>query len=112
MNVVGRVRVDMKPVKQIMKRLGIDARGDVQRFHTANVKRRIQKYMPYRTGATHLTTTRPGTLAGIRAGQSDRPASSGPSPSRTLSPTDTGLSGQGITSRKLLTSRLPVLDTS
>lgn len=52
MNVVGRVRVDMKPVKQIMKRLGIDARGDVQRFHTANVKRRIQKYMPYRTGAT------------------------------------------------------------
>lgn len=52
MNVVGRVRVDMKPVKQIMARLGIDARGDVQRFHTANVKRRIQKYMPYRTGAT------------------------------------------------------------
>lgn len=52
MNVVGHVRVDMKPVKQIMKRLGIDARGDVQRFHTANVKRRIQKYMPYRTGAT------------------------------------------------------------
>ena len=24
----------------------------MQRFHTANVKRRIQKYMPYRTGAT------------------------------------------------------------
>ena len=55
MNVVGHVRVDMKPVKQIMARLGIDARGDVQRFHTANVRRRIQKYMPYRTGATiHL----------------------------------------------------------
>lgn len=52
MQVVGRVRVDMKPVKQIMKRLGIDARGDVQRFHTANVRRRIQKYMPYRSGAT------------------------------------------------------------
>ena len=55
MQVVGHVRVDMKPVKQIMARLGIDARGDVQRFHTANVLRRIQKYMPYRTGATiHL----------------------------------------------------------
>ena len=55
MRVVGQVRVDMKPVKQIMARLGIDARGDVQRFHTANVLRRIQKYMPYRTGATiHL----------------------------------------------------------
>ena len=52
MRVVGQVRVDMKPVKQIMARLGIDARGDVQRFHTANVLRRIQKYMPYRTGAT------------------------------------------------------------
>ena len=52
MNVVGRVRVDMKPVKQIMARLGIDARGDVQRFHTANTLRRIQRYLPYRTGAT------------------------------------------------------------
>lgn len=52
MNVVGHVRVDMKPVKQIMKRLGIDAQGDVQQFHTANVRRRIQKYMPYRSGAT------------------------------------------------------------
>ena len=55
MNVVGHVRMDMKPVKQIRARLGIDAKGDVQRFHTANVLRRIQKYMPYRTGATiHL----------------------------------------------------------
>lgn len=52
MNVVGHIRVDMKPVKQIMARLGVDARGDVQRFHTANVRRRIQKYMPYRSGAT------------------------------------------------------------
>lgn len=52
MNIVGRVRVDMKPVKQIMERLGVDAKGDVQRFHTANVLRRIQKYMPYRSGAT------------------------------------------------------------
>lgn len=52
MNVVGQVQVDMKPVRQIMKRLGIDARGDVQRFHTANVRRRIQRYMPYRSGAT------------------------------------------------------------
>lgn len=55
MNVVGQVRVDMRPVKQIMRRLGIDAQGDVQRFHTANVLRRIQKYMPYRTGATIKT---------------------------------------------------------
>ncbi len=52
MNIVGHVRVDMRPVGQIMRRLGVDARGDVQRYHTANVLRRIQKYMPYRTGAT------------------------------------------------------------
>lgn len=52
MNVVGRIKVNMAPVRQIMKRLGVTARGDVQRFHTANVRRRIQKYMPYRSGAT------------------------------------------------------------
>lgn len=51
-NIVGHIRVDMAPVSHIMKHLGIDARGDVQRFHTANVRRRIQKYMPYRSGAT------------------------------------------------------------
>ena len=52
MNIVGHIKVDMAPVSHIMKRLGVDARGDVQRFHTANVRRRIQKYMPYRSGAT------------------------------------------------------------
>ena len=52
MNVVGHIQVDMKPIRQVMARLGVDARGDVQRFHTANVCRRIQKYMPYRSGTT------------------------------------------------------------
>lgn len=52
MNVVGHIKVDMAPVGQIMDRLGVTARGDVQRFHTANVRRRIQRYMPYRSGAT------------------------------------------------------------
>lgn len=51
MNVVGRIKVDMAPVGAIMKRLGVTAHGDVQRFHTANALRRIQKYMPYRSGA-------------------------------------------------------------
>lgn len=50
MNVVGRIKVDMAPVDQIMKRLGVTANGDVQKFHTANVRRRIQRYMPYRSG--------------------------------------------------------------
>lgn len=52
MNVVGRIAVDMKPVRAILRAKGLDTGGDVQRFHTANVLRRIVKYMPYRTGAT------------------------------------------------------------
>lgn len=51
MNIVGRIKVDLAPVGGIMKKLGVTAQGDVQRFHTANVRRRIQKYMPYRSGA-------------------------------------------------------------
>lgn len=58
MNVVGRVKVDMRPVKAILKAKGLTVDGDVQRFHTSNVLRRIVKYMPYRTGATiKLTQT-------------------------------------------------------
>lgn len=52
MNVVGKVTVNMKPVNQILKAKGLTAGGDVQRFHTANVLRRIVRYMPYRSGAT------------------------------------------------------------
>jgi len=52
MNVVGSIKVDMAPVRKILDGLGVTARGDVQQFHTANVRRRIQKYMPYRFGDT------------------------------------------------------------
>ena len=52
MNVVGHIKVNMAPVRSVMNGLGVTERGDVQRFHTANVRRRIQKYMPYRSGAT------------------------------------------------------------
>lgn len=47
-----KVRVEMKPVNQIVKRLGLDPGGRAQRFHTLNVRNRIQKYMPFRTGMT------------------------------------------------------------
>lgn len=50
MNVVGRISVNMRPVNRILKAKGLTAGGDVQRFHTANVLRRIVKYMPYREG--------------------------------------------------------------
>jgi len=52
MNVVGTIKVDMASVNTIMKRLGVTPGGDVQQFHTANARRRIQKYMPYRSGTT------------------------------------------------------------
>lgn len=55
MNITGKVTVYMKPTKQILKDKGFGPGGDVQRFHTQNVLRRIQKYMPYRTGATIKT---------------------------------------------------------
>lgn len=51
MNVTGRIVVKIKPVNQIMRDHGVLPSGAVQRFHTQNVIRRIQKYMPYRTGA-------------------------------------------------------------
>lgn len=50
-NIVGHIKVDMAPVRTVMKRLGVTAQGDVQRFHTASALRCIQRYMPYRSRA-------------------------------------------------------------
>lgn len=47
-----KVRVEINPVSQVAARLGLDPGGKAQRFHTNNVMRRIQKFMPFRTGAT------------------------------------------------------------
>lgn len=52
MSIVGSVKVNSHPVEEILRRKGLDVDGDVQQFHTANVLRRIVRYMPYRTGAT------------------------------------------------------------
>lgn len=52
MAIVGEIKVAMKPVEAILKAKGLDVTGDVQQQHTANVLRRIVRYMPYRTGAT------------------------------------------------------------
>lgn len=46
-----KIWLEMKPVNQVVKRLGLNEGGRAQRFHTNNVLRRIVKYMPYRTGA-------------------------------------------------------------
>lgn len=46
-----RIRVKMKPVNTIIVRLGVGKSGDVQRFVTHEVNRRITRYMPYRSSA-------------------------------------------------------------
>lgn len=45
-----RVSVKINPASKVLKDHGLNASGDVQMFHTQNVLRRIQKYMPYRSG--------------------------------------------------------------
>lgn len=47
-----KTTVKMEPTQKIIHNLGLDQRGAVQKFWTATVLRRIQKYMPYRTGET------------------------------------------------------------
>ena len=45
-----KINVSMKPVNVIVTRLGVGRDGDVQRFVTNTVNRRITRYMPYRSG--------------------------------------------------------------
>lgn len=45
------------PTSDVIKRLGVDERGKVQRFATEQIRVRMKPYMPWRTGftATDLT---------------------------------------------------------
>ena len=52
-----RVTLDFPAAEEILQEVGLDEQGDTQMFHTKNVLRRIQKYMPYRTGATIKLTS-------------------------------------------------------
>lgn len=45
------VKLDLPSAAELVKRKGFGRDGHVQRFHTANVNRRIGKYMPHLTGA-------------------------------------------------------------
>ena len=58
-----RVKVTMKPVNTILTRLGVDKNGEVQRFVTNTINRRITRYMPFRTGvlATKLKMVKSAT---------------------------------------------------
>ena len=48
--------LEMKSVAEILKDKGLDPQGKAQAFHTQNVLRRIQRYMPYRSGMTIKVT--------------------------------------------------------
>lgn len=50
------VYLEMNPVHQILKDKGLDPGGDAQKFHTANVLRRIKRYMPFDSGMTYKVT--------------------------------------------------------
>lgn len=45
------IDVHVNSAQEIMLRHGLTENGDVQRFHTMNVNRRIGKYMPHLSGA-------------------------------------------------------------
>ena len=51
-----KATVKMNPTSQIVKRIGLDESGQVQRFWTSTVLRRIVRYMPYQTGMTIKVT--------------------------------------------------------
>lgn len=46
-----RITVEMKPINTILARAGVTPDGDVQKFATSTINRRITKYMPFRSGA-------------------------------------------------------------
>jgi Minor capsid. len=50
MNIVFRRIINMVPIETIIKAKGLDRAGNVQKFHTNNVARRMMKYMPFRSG--------------------------------------------------------------
>ena len=51
-----KITLQLPTAKQLIKRKGFDPSGHVQQFHTQNVLRRIQRYMPFKTGATYKIT--------------------------------------------------------
>lgn len=51
-----KMKLRMDSTSQIVKRLGLDEKGDAQAFHTNNVLRRLKKFMPFVSGALYKLT--------------------------------------------------------
>lgn len=52
-----RVKLYLPTAAQLIQEQGLAHDGDVQRFHTKNVLRRIKRYMPFVSGTTYKLTT-------------------------------------------------------
>ena len=67
--------LEMNSVQQILRDKGLHETGDVQQFHTANVLRRIIKYMPFLSGMlikltiVQTVTSRPEIVTDAPEGQ-------------------------------------------
>ena len=51
-----KVKLQLPTAAQLIRAKGLAHDGDVQRFHTQNVLKRIKRYMPYVSGATYKIT--------------------------------------------------------
>lgn len=51
-----RVTLDFPAAEEILQEVGLDEQGDAQMFHTKNVLRRIQKYIPFNVHYTGVKT--------------------------------------------------------
>ena len=50
------IKLDLPGADALIQKIGLDEHGEIQRFQTQNVLRRIQKYMPRVSGAFINTT--------------------------------------------------------
>ena len=51
-----KVKLQLPSAAQLIRAKGLAHDGDVQKFHTQNVLKRIKRYMPYVSGATYKIT--------------------------------------------------------
>jgi hypothetical protein len=51
-----KVKLQLPSAAQLIRAKGLSHDGDVQKFHTQNVLKRIKRYMPYVSGATYKIT--------------------------------------------------------
>ena len=51
-----KIKVTMKSTNEIIRSKGLHESGDVQKFHTNNVLKRIKKFMPYESGDLYKLT--------------------------------------------------------